>query len=74
MVHGTRSPVTAREAVRRMKLKHVVITAVARDDIPDGVISDLAPTLSDYGGFSVHAGMLRGRRRLCTSTSGRCAT
>ena len=35
-----------------------------RDDIPDGVISDLAPTLSDYGGFEVHAGMLRGRHRL----------
>ena len=35
-----------------------------RDDIPDGVIVDLAPTLSDYGGFEVHAGMLRGRFKL----------
>ena len=35
-----------------------------RDDIPDGVVVDLAPTLSDYHGFSVHAGMLRGRHRL----------
>lgn len=35
-----------------------------RDDIPDSVVVDLAPTLSDYGGFEVHAGMLRGRHRL----------
>ena len=35
-----------------------------RDDIPDGVVVDLAPTLIDYGGFEVHAGMLRGRHRL----------
>ena len=35
-----------------------------RDDIPDSVVVDLAPTLSDYGGFEVHAGMLRGRHKL----------
>ncbi len=35
-----------------------------RDDIPDAVTVDLAPTLADYGGFEVHAGMLRGRYRL----------
>lgn len=35
-----------------------------RDDIPDNVIVDLAPTLTDYHGFEVHAGMLRGRQRL----------
>ena len=35
-----------------------------RDDIPEGVVVDLAPTLVDYGGFEVHAGMLRGRYRL----------
>jgi lipoic acid synthetase len=29
-------PVRVAEAVRRMKLRHVVITAVARDDLPDG--------------------------------------
>lgn len=29
-------PERVAEAVRRMKLKHVVITAVARDDLPDG--------------------------------------
>ena len=29
-------PQRVAEAVRRMKLKHVVITAVARDDLPDG--------------------------------------
>lgn len=35
-----------------------------RDDIPDSVVVDLAPTLTDYKGFEVHAGMLRGRYRL----------
>lgn len=35
-----------------------------RDDIPERVIADLEPTLSDYKGFVVHAGMLRGRHRL----------
>ena len=29
-------PARVAEAVRRMKLRHVVITAVARDDLPDG--------------------------------------
>jgi len=29
-------PVRVAEAARRMRLKHVVITAVARDDLPDG--------------------------------------
>ncbi len=29
-------PQRVAEAVRRMKLKHVVITAVARDDLKDG--------------------------------------
>jgi lipoyl synthase len=29
-------PVRVAEAIRRMKLKHVVITAVARDDLSDG--------------------------------------
>ena len=32
-------PVHLGEAVRRMKLKHVVITSVNRDDLPDGGIS-----------------------------------
>ncbi len=32
-------PVHLAEAVRRMKLKHVVITSVNRDDLPDGGIS-----------------------------------
>ena len=35
-----------------------------RDDIPDSVVVDLAPTLTDYHGFEVHAGMLRGRHKL----------
>src|SRR5579862_501889 len=29
-------PLRVAEATRRMRLKHVVITAVARDDLPDG--------------------------------------
>src|SRR4028119_1479257 len=32
----TDEPERVAEAVRRMKLKHVVITGVARDDLPDG--------------------------------------
>ncbi|MGB3300701.1 MAG: lipoyl synthase [Phormidesmis sp.] len=32
-------PVHLAEAVRRMKLKHVVITSVNRDDLPDGGVS-----------------------------------
>jgi lipoic acid synthetase len=33
------------EAVRRLKLKHVVITAVARDDLPDGGAGHFANTI-----------------------------
>ena len=35
-----------------------------RDDIPDKTIQEVAPTLMDWNGFSVQAGMLRGRYRL----------
>src|SRR5690349_21942462 len=35
-------PQRVAEAVQRMKLKHVVITAVARDDLPDGGASHFA--------------------------------
>ena len=38
-------PERVAEAVRRMKLKHVVITAVARDDIPDGGAEHFARTI-----------------------------
>lgn len=34
------------------------------DEIPNKVIADVAPALSDYSGFSVYAGMLRGRYNL----------
>src|SRR5439155_16747712 len=34
------------EAVRRMKLKHVVITAVARDDLQDGGANHFARTIN----------------------------
>jgi lipoic acid synthetase len=33
------------EAVRRLKLKHVVVTAVARDDLPDGGANHFARTV-----------------------------
>jgi len=34
------------------------------DEIPQKVIAEVAPTLSDYKGFSVYAGMLKGRYNL----------
>ncbi len=39
-------PERVAEAVRRMKLKHVVITAVARDDLKDGGAEHFARTIS----------------------------
>src|SRR3977135_2787003 len=38
-------PQRVAEAVRRMKLKHVVITAVARDDLKDGGADHFARTI-----------------------------
>jgi lipoic acid synthetase len=43
-------PERVAEAVRRMKLKHVVITAVARDDIPDGGAEHFARTIAAIRG------------------------
>lgn len=34
------------------------------DEIPQKVIAEVAPTLADYKGFSVYAGMLKGRHNL----------
>src|SRR5213594_646039 len=39
-------PQRVAEAVRRMKLRHVVITAVARDDLKDGGANHFARTIS----------------------------
>ena len=39
-------PQRVAEAVRRMKLKHVVITAVARDDLKDGGANHFARTIA----------------------------
>jgi len=39
-------PQRVAEAVRRMKLKHVVITAVARDDLQDGGADHFARTIA----------------------------
>jgi lipoic acid synthetase len=38
-------PARVAEAIRRMKLKHVVVTAVARDDLKDGGASHFARTI-----------------------------
>src|SRR5580765_2052755 len=39
-------PARVAEATRRMKLKHVVITAVARDDLPDGGAEHFRQTIA----------------------------
>jgi len=39
-------PARVAEATRRMKLKHVVITAVARDDLPDGGAAHFRETIN----------------------------
>jgi len=39
-------PARVAEAVRRMKLKHVVVTAVARDDLRDGGANHFARTIT----------------------------
>jgi lipoic acid synthetase len=39
-------PARVAEAVRRLRLKHVVITAVARDDLPDGGAAHFARTIT----------------------------
>jgi lipoic acid synthetase len=41
----TDEPSRVAEAIRRMKLKHVVITAVARDDLSDGGANHFAETI-----------------------------
>ena len=41
----TDEPSRVAEAIRRMKLKHVVITAVARDDLSDGGANHFAQTI-----------------------------
>lgn len=40
-------PARVAEATRRMKLKHVVITAVARDDLADGGAQHFAETINE---------------------------
>ena len=43
-------PQRVAEAVRRMKLKHVVVTAVARDDLRDGGAEHFAQTIREIRG------------------------
>jgi lipoyl synthase len=44
-------PARVAEAIRRMKLKHVVITAVARDDLVDGGANHFAETIRAIRGI-----------------------
>ncbi len=44
-------PTRVAEAIRRMKLKHVVITAVARDDLSDGGANHFAETIRAIRGL-----------------------
>jgi lipoic acid synthetase len=44
-------PARIAEAIRRMKLKHVVITAVARDDLADGGANHFAETIRAIRGI-----------------------
>ncbi len=39
-------PARVAEAARRMRLKHVVVTSVARDDLPDGGAAHFATTIA----------------------------
>src|ERR1051325_8917117 len=43
---GSDEPDRVAEAARRMRLKHVVITAVARDDLPDGGAEHFRQTIA----------------------------
>ncbi|HEV2394343.1 MAG TPA: lipoyl synthase [Verrucomicrobiae bacterium] len=45
-------PQRVAEAVRRMRLKHVVITAVARDDLPDGGADHFCKTIEFVRAFN----------------------
>ena len=44
-------PARVAEAIRRMKLKHVVVTAVARDDLADGGANHFAETIRAIRGI-----------------------
>lgn len=47
-------PVNLAEAVRRMQLKHVVITSVNRDDLPDGGASQFVRCITETRKVSPH--------------------
>jgi lipoic acid synthetase len=47
-------PLRVAEAARRMRLKHVVITAVARDDVADGGAAHFAQTIESVRRLSPH--------------------
>jgi lipoic acid synthetase len=61
------------EAVRELGLKHVVITCVTRDDLPDGGAEHFARTIDEIKGSGVFicdtSGSPRGKQRLPTPLS-----
>jgi lipoic acid synthetase len=61
------------EAVRELGLKHVVITCVTRDDLPDGGAEHFARTIDEIKGSGVFicdtSGSPRGKQRLQTPLS-----
>src|SRR6202162_1406487 len=48
-------PARGAEAVRRLQLKHVVITAVARDDLPDGGAEHFRQTIESVRALNSNA-------------------
>src|SRR5256886_11714996 len=56
-------PARVAEATRRMKLNHVVITAVARDDLPHGGAGNFCPPLQT--GRALNPGTAIARRWPC---------
>lgn len=48
----TDEPARVAEATRRLRLKHVVITAVARDDLPDGGAEHFRQTIEAVGALN----------------------
>ncbi len=51
----TDEPARVAEATRRLRLKHVVITAVARDDLPDGGAEHFRQTIEAVGALNPEA-------------------
>lgn len=62
--HGGRVTLYGADGARGVGLWLDGVVYDEADDIPARVIADVAPALSDHRGWSVYAGMLRGRHNL----------